>query len=171
MASDILGDDEESLAVRERRAVDPARGPVVDRGGEELFHAERQRLRRHAERGVEPGEEPVVDAERDAAAAPRGQDALGRQRHRASEGHLRAAVHGGHVEPGDLGEILDHLLHPEVADDERLELDRRAEEREELRAIHVDRQRLFAYDLAGDLVGAIALDSEIGSHRDAPARF
>ena len=113
----------------------------------------------------------MVDAERDAAAAPRGQDAFGRQRHRAGEGHLRAAVHGGHVEPGDLGEILDHLLHPEVADDERLELDRRAEEREELRAIHVDRQRLFAHDLAGDLVGAIALDSEIGSHRDAPARF
>ena len=168
MAPNVLGDDEEPLAVRERRAVDPARGPVVDRRGEELSHPERQRLRRHAERGVEPGEQPVVDAERDAAAAPRGQNPLGRQRHRAVQRHVGAAVHGGDVEPGDLRGVPDHLLDPEVPDDERLELDRGAEEREELLAVDPDRQRLLAHHLADDLVGAIAPHSEVGPHRDAP---
>src|SRR2546422_4115748 len=43
VAPDVLGDDEQPLPVGQRRAVDPARDPVVDRGGEELLHPERQR--------------------------------------------------------------------------------------------------------------------------------
>src|SRR2546430_6720068 len=35
-----------------------------------------------------------------------------------------------------------------ISNDERLELDRRAEEREELLAVHPDRERLLAHDLA-----------------------
>src|SRR5438309_3910560 len=70
-----------------------------------------------------------------------------------------------YLDPRDLVERGDDLLHPEVADDQRLELHGRAEEREELLPVDRERERLLAHDLTGDLVGPAAANPEVGTHR------
>ena len=70
----------------------------------------------------------------------------------------------------DLVEPADDLLHPEVAHDERLEVDGRAEKCQKLLTIHVDRQRLLTNDFTGDFVGVGSAEPKVGAH-DPLARF
>ena len=64
----------------------------------------------------------------------------------------------------DLGGILHDLLHPEIADHQRVELEGGAEQREKALAVDVDRQRLLPDDLALDFFEPAALDVEVGPH-------
>ncbi len=106
----------------------------------------------------------MVDPERDPAAAPGGENPLGRQRYRTHERDLRPPVDRRDLDVADLLEPADDLLHPEVAHDQRLEVDGRAEECQKLLAIHVDRQRLLTNDFTGDLVGVGSADPKVGAH-------
>ena len=133
-------------------------------GLEQLLHAIGELSGSDADARVQAWEQPVVDPERDAAAAARGEDTLGRQRDRMGQRHLGAAVDGGHLEPCDLLARADDLLHPQVADDQLFERHRRAEQREELLAIDEDAERLLADDLARDLVHLPPLDPQIRAH-------
>src|SRR5215469_348953 len=81
------------------------------------------------------------------------------------ERHIGAPVHLGDLERGDFVEIGDHLLHPEVAHDERLEIEGRAQEGEEALTVDVYGQRLLADYLGLDLLEAAALELEIRPHR------
>ena len=121
MAAHVLRDDEQPRSVREGGAVDAARALVLRRRLEQLLHTVGERGRPHPQRRVEPREEPMIDSERDPAAAPRGEDPLGGQRHRMRQRDVGPAVDGRDHHAGDLFHAADDLLHPQVADDERLE--------------------------------------------------
>ena len=133
-------------------------------GVEEVLHPGAQGGRPHAQRRVDLRKQPVVDAERDPAAASRRQDPLRRQRHRVRERDLDLPVDLGHVEADDLVEGRDHPLHPEIADDQRVELLRRAEQGEEPLAVDPHRERLFADDLRPDLLEGAGLQPEERPH-------
>ena len=62
--------------VGERGSVDPARGPVANRQVVQIPHALEQPRRLDPERGLDARNHARVDAERDAAAAPRREDPL-----------------------------------------------------------------------------------------------
>src|SRR5262249_35646921 len=65
---------------------------------------------------------------------------------------------------------LDHALHPEIAEDERLQQKRRAEQGDEPLAVDIEGQRLLADDVALDLVDTTSPDLQICPHRLASRR-
>src|SRR5262249_33112260 len=165
MTPHVLGHDEKTIGFSERGAVDAARRLVVDGRGEQVLHALREGLGTNASSGSQAREQAVVDAERDTAAASRRQDPLGRQGHRARELDVGAAIDRRDLDLLHVGDALDDLLHPEIADDEGLQLHRRAQQREESLAVDVEGQRLLANDLARGLLGAVTAHLEVRSHR------
>ena len=100
----------------------------------------------------------MVDAERDASAATRREDAFRGQGHLMGQAHVHATVDGRDVEGLDLADLADDHLHPQVADDQRFELHGRAEQRQESIPVDVHGQRLLADHLAGDLLDPLAPD-------------
>src|SRR5439155_1204608 len=62
-------------------------------------------------------------------------------------------------------DVADHLLHPKVADDQRLEHHRCAEQREKLLAVDVDGEGLLADDVAGHFAHATGPDGDVRAHR------
>ena len=65
---------------------------------------------------------------------------------------------------GKIAVAGDDLLHPQVADDQRFEHHRRAQQGEELLAVDEDAHRLLAHDLARDFLDAPSLDLQVGPH-------
>ena len=125
----------------------------------------RERLGLHLEGGAHAREEPRIDAESDPSPAPRSEDALGGERHGPRQRHVGAPVHLRDGKTGDLVEARDHLLHPEVAQDEGLEIEGRAQEGEEALAVDVHGQRLLPDYLGLDFLEAAALELEVRPHR------
>jgi hypothetical protein len=78
--------------------------------------------------------------------------------------HVGTPVDLGDPDRRDVLQAPDHLLDPEVPDDELLELEWRAEQGEKAIAVDVYRQRLLAHDAALDLLDATAFDLQIRSH-------
>src|SRR5262249_29704375 len=83
---------------------------------------------------------------------------------RASETTVGMTVDRGALELLHVGYALDDLFHPEIADDEGLQLHRRAQQREESLAVDVEGQRLLADDLARGLLGAVTAPLGVRSH-------
>src|SRR4030095_6075634 len=78
--------------------------------------------------------------------------------------HVGAAVHLGDPQRGDLVETGDDLLHPEVAEDERLQLAKKAEKSEKTLSVDVHGERLLANDFALDLFQPPGPELEIRPH-------
>src|SRR5213596_4412376 len=78
--------------------------------------------------------------------------------------HVGTAVHLGDPQRSHLVEAGDDFLHPEIAEDERLELERRAEKSEEALAVDVHGERLLANDFALDLFQPTRPKLEIRPH-------
>src|SRR6266487_341761 len=151
--------------VGERRPVNAARGVVVPGVAEQVVQPGRERLGLHLEGGAHAREEPRIDAESDPSPASRSEDALGGERHGPRQRHVGAPVHLRDGKTGDLVEARDHLLHPEVAQDEGLEIEGRAQEGEEALAVDVHGQRLLPDYLGLDFLEAAALELEVRPHR------
>jgi hypothetical protein len=81
---------------------------------------------------------------------------------------VRAPVHLGDGERSDVLEAADHLLHPEIAEHERLQPRRRAEKRQEALAVHVHGERLLADHLGADLLQTAPAEHEEGPHARVP---
>ena len=164
MAPDVLGHEEDRLGIGEGRAVDAPGGSVPDRLEVELLHPLEEPRGLDPKGGGHPGKESRVDPEGDSPAAAGGQDPLLRQLDRLRELDVGAPIDLGDGEAPDLRHVGDHLLEPEVPDDQAVQPLRGRQEGDESLAVHVDRERLLADHLALDLGEVSLLPAVVGPH-------